>query len=492
MIKRSICAVLALFILLSLAPAALAANPSAMTDITSHWAKEHIFWVMEEGLFNGVSETKFDPNGSMTRGMFVTVLGRLAQADPEKYNTGSQYSDVTKGAYYTPYINWATANGIANGTSSSTFSPDTKVTRQQMAAFIVRFAEKYSYELTPITGQIVSSFTDRKDIADYAKDAVEIMRTTGLLNGYANADGTYAFKPEAFTTRAECATIFRRLSLSIFAESDTPAQPSEPEQTGMPTAISLSKNSLVLRPSETAKLSATVSPDDATDKSVTWVSSNNSVATVTSDGAVTHISPGQAVIYAYTSNDLSAVCRVYCSKGYVGSASDTYAQKCIGIFGEYVVNPRTVYSTAAEAKEHMVEINVKVWDFNTTKTAKVTKTRQLTIHENLAETVTLIFDEIYRCSAMYPINSIGGYAWRGSSASEHTPGLAIDVNYMQNYYCDAQGNAITGSHFDPENDPYSMPVDGEIQKIFEKYGFIRGIYWSSGKKDYMHYSFFGT
>ena len=51
---------------------------------------------------------------------------------------------------------------------------------------------------------------------------------------------------------------------------------------------------------------------------------------------------------------------------------------------------------------------------------------------------------------------------------------------------------ITGKKFDPENDPYSIPVGGEIEQIFAKYGFTRGIYWKSGYKDYMHFSFFGT
>ena len=54
------------------------------------------------------------------------------------------------------------------------------------------------------------------------------------------------------------------------------------------------------------------------------------------------------------------------------------------------------------------------------------------------------------------------------------------------------GKVITGKKFDPENDPYSIPVGGEIEQIFEKYGFTRGIYWKSGYKDYMHFSFFGT
>jgi len=78
-----------------------------------------------------------------------------------------------------------------------------------------------------------------------------------------------------------------------------------------------------------------------------------------------------------------------------------------------------------------------------------------------------------------------------STKSEHDPGLAIDLNVDSNYFCEPDGTPITGSHWDPENDPYSIPIDRVIERTFRKYGFTRGIYWRNGTKDYMHFSFFG-
>ena len=106
-------------------------------------------------------------------------------------------------------------------------------------------------------------------------------------------------------------------------------------------------------------------------------------------------------------------------------------------------------------------------------------------------TIKRVFQEIYECEEKYPITSIISY-WSTGGNSEHNPGTAIDINYLSNPYVAPDGRVITGEKFDPENDPYSIPVGGEIEQIFEKYGFTRGIYWKSGYKDYMHFSFFGT
>ena len=174
----------------------------------------------------------------------------------------------------------------------------------------------------------------------------------------------------------------------------------------------------------------------------------------------------------------------------LGNSLMTYSEKCNLVFGKVVDWPTDYYASAAEAQKHMKTVSVKVWDINSSG-AKVTKTKSFLVHENIAPTVTALFAEIYALPEKPPIHSVGGYR-AGTGSSEHYVGLAIDVNPTENYYCDPDGNAITGSFFKPGVNPYSMPVDGSVQQIFEKYGFSRGIYWSSGYKDYMHYSFFGT
>lgn len=494
--KKILSLVLTCLLVVSAIPAALAADPANMTDISGHWAEEHIIWAMEQGHFNGTTETTFAPEAPMTRAMFVTVLGRMAGVDKEQYQYSSSFTDVEPQQYYAPYVNWAVEKGITTGTGDFTFSPGENITRQQLATFIVRYANAFSYDFLPVTDTIVDSFTDENAIDDYAKGYVEILRTTGLLSGISNNDGTYAFAPRANAKRAECATIFRRMDLSL-----TPTISGTVE----PTSVSLSESSFQLAPGGAHLLSAIVEPENCTDSSVTWLSSDPSVATVDEYGLVTYAGPGTATIYAYTHNSLSASCTVTCTDSYIASAQDSTWTKYVSVFGEALATdlveefgfsystPRKAYATAAEAKSHMVTIGVKVWDFaDSTQTTKITRTLYLDVHENIAATVIQIFDEIYQCDAQYPIKYVGGYRWAGYNSSEHSVGLAIDINPDENYYCDRDGNALTGKYFDPENDPYSMPIDGEIQQIFKKYGFTRGIYWSSGKKDYMHYSFFGS
>ncbi len=174
----------------------------------------------------------------------------------------------------------------------------------------------------------------------------------------------------------------------------------------------------------------------------------------------------------------------------LANASMSKREKLIMIFGTANISDyRSVYSSSAEARTHMTTIKVRTWDIGSDGD-KYTRTWNLTVHENIAPTVQAIFDEIYALPEKPPIHSLGGFRW--ANHSEHSVGLALDVNARENYYCDPNGHALTGSYFRPGEDPYSIPVGGSVDQIFAKYGFKRGIYWQNGYKDYMHYSFFGT
>lgn len=174
----------------------------------------------------------------------------------------------------------------------------------------------------------------------------------------------------------------------------------------------------------------------------------------------------------------------------LGSSGMSKNEKLRMIFGTARISDyRTVYANNAEARPHMTEVTVKTWDINSAG-EKYTRTWKLTVHKNIAATVEAIFAEIYALPEKPPIHSLGGYRW--ANKSEHSVGLAIDINPRENYYCSPSGKALTGSYFRPDSDPYSIPVNGSVDQIFAKYGFTRGIYWRTGYRDYMHYSFFGT
>ena len=175
----------------------------AFTDIRNHWAADNILFATSRGLLYGTSDTTFSPNTGMTRGMFVTALGRLADINPDSYKTG-KFTDVKADAYYAPYANWAAQNGIVEGVTATTFAPDTNINREQMAVIMANYAKKLGYDL-PKTLQAVT-FADNAQISSWAKNAVGAMQQAGILAGKANN----RFAPKGTATRAEVATVLRR------------------------------------------------------------------------------------------------------------------------------------------------------------------------------------------------------------------------------------------------------------------------------------------
>ena len=179
-------------------------NPApAFTDIHNHWAADNILFAASRGLLSGTSDTTFSPNTGMSRGMFVTVLGRLAGINPDSYKTG-KFTDVKTDAYYAPYVNWAAQNGIVEGVTATTFAPDSNINREQMAVIMANYAKKLGYDL-PKTLQAVT-FADNAQISSWAKNAVRIMQQAGILSG---KNGN-KFDPKGTATRAEVATVLRR------------------------------------------------------------------------------------------------------------------------------------------------------------------------------------------------------------------------------------------------------------------------------------------
>ena len=179
-------------------------NPApAFTDIQKHWAADNILFVASRGLLSGTSDTTFSPNTGMTRGMFVTALGRLAGINPDSYKTG-KFTDVKADAYYAPYVNWAAQTGIVTGVTATTFAPDTNINREQMAVIMENYAAKLGYTV-PKTLEAVT-FADNASISSWAKEAVKSMQQAGILAGKTNN----RFDPAGTATRAEVATVLRR------------------------------------------------------------------------------------------------------------------------------------------------------------------------------------------------------------------------------------------------------------------------------------------
>lgn len=189
------------------------ADVPAFTDIEGHWAKADIEFVAARGLLSGTSATTFSPNTAMTRGMFATALGRLANADVSGYKKSS-FPDVKADSYYMGYIEWANKNGIVNGGTDGKFNPDSPVTREQMAVIMSNYAKVIGFTTPRVHTE--NSFADYAKISSYAKAAVKQMQMAGVISG---KNGNI-FDPQGTATRAEVSAVLRRF-VELVISSDT-------------------------------------------------------------------------------------------------------------------------------------------------------------------------------------------------------------------------------------------------------------------------------
>ena len=230
--KQKICALAltaALSLTLLITPV-LAAEVS-FTDTSAHWAREAISAVVEKGLFQGTSADTFSPDVSMTRGMFVTVLGRFAASMGYSISGNSSFTDVSSSAYYASYVAWAADNDIVRGLGDGRFGPDLPVTREQMCTLFLRFLTYIGYQVPSGT---TSNFADAEQISQYAVDAVGSAVELGLIQGSPEGDGM-VFRPGESASRAEVATVFLRLDSLPDIHSQTPTDPVTPVDPATPS-----------------------------------------------------------------------------------------------------------------------------------------------------------------------------------------------------------------------------------------------------------------
>ena len=180
-------------------------------DTTDHWAKNEINAITDLGLFRGVTETSFAPNDAMTRAMFVTVLGRLAEQDGTVISSSGflPFVDVSDTAYYAPYVAWAYTSGIVLGTDAAHFSPDTPISREQTCVLLLRFGETVGW-FASTDEQTVLPYADASSVSDYALSAVKCAYMRNWIQGR-QVESSLIFDPQTTATRAEIATILFRV-----------------------------------------------------------------------------------------------------------------------------------------------------------------------------------------------------------------------------------------------------------------------------------------
>ena len=198
-IKSALALILAVLMMCSvLTVGSFAASP--FSDVKENrWSYKYILTLYEDGIINGKGAGKFAPTDNITRAEFVKILGGIEGINPDSYTT-LQFSDVNYKAWYAGYVAWAVRAGVTTGTSKTAFSPDAKITREQMAVMIYRYATAKNIPLTEVNQAL--KFADDSAIAGYAKTSVSAMQKAGIING--NKSGkSYYFKPVDNATREE-------------------------------------------------------------------------------------------------------------------------------------------------------------------------------------------------------------------------------------------------------------------------------------------------
>lgn len=174
------------------------------TDVNKHWAQDEIEVLASRLITTGKSDTKFDPQGQITRAEFAVLIARALNLPMNEHR--GVFTDVPKSkAWAYAGVEAAFNVGIVKGSSRTTFSPDALITREEIATMIVR-AVKYQDEKL-VTGLDTSkSFADESTIGTFAKESVKQAAALGIVNG---REGN-KFDPKANATRAESAVMLYR------------------------------------------------------------------------------------------------------------------------------------------------------------------------------------------------------------------------------------------------------------------------------------------
>lgn len=178
------------------------------TDVdTTQWYHDSLDYALVHGLFNGISETQFMPDGTMTRAMLVTVLYRLSGSPA--IVVSPDFSDVSADSWYAPAVTWANVVGVVDGMGDGTFRPEDDVTREQTAVILCRYA-KYR-NIFVGRDDTIEGFADADAVSDWARVEMSWAIRVGLINGMNHGK----LEPQGNTTRAQVATLLMRFCLNI-------------------------------------------------------------------------------------------------------------------------------------------------------------------------------------------------------------------------------------------------------------------------------------
>lgn len=184
-------------------------TPSKTTfnDVSANdWFASAVDYVTGKGMMNGTAANTFSPKANTTRGMVVTVLYRL---ENQPSTSAASFTDVASGAYYANAVAWANANGIVSGYGSGKFGPNDKVTREQLAAILYRYAQYKKYDVSGANS--LDGYTDVQSVSSYAVPALQWANAAGVVTGKSGSK----LDPKGYATRAEVAAMLMRFCENV-------------------------------------------------------------------------------------------------------------------------------------------------------------------------------------------------------------------------------------------------------------------------------------
>lgn len=203
---------------------ASAASASNMTDIPSgSWYESAVQYCLNNNYMNGESETKFNPNGTVSRAQMVQVLYNL-EGQPGYTSGHTPFEDITPGSWYYNAIRWSEENGIASGTSATTFKPNAPVTREQVATFFANYA-KFKNNYSGAQSDL-SKYSDRNKISAWAKENISWAVNYGLMSGTSET----TLDPQGTCIRAQLAQFIKNYFKDDSEITPTPTpEPEDPD-----------------------------------------------------------------------------------------------------------------------------------------------------------------------------------------------------------------------------------------------------------------------
>lgn len=442
---------------------------TALAALPSAWSEDYIERAEKIGI---TAFRDFDKNytSPLTREELCSLIINTVETSSSavKYSSKNPFTDTESTDVLKAY-----ELGIVNGMGGSLFMPERKVTRQEAAKIFSTALNLLTDEAEEYDADVLNSFNDSENIAEWARDYTAHLASLGILKGDENEN----FNPSGNITTEQGVA----LCVRIFDKAEKDRNPQI--EADMKLEYEIDGESAYLSWIGSGSFEVTVSekrnsyyPED--------FDANYTQYTVKSSEISFDIFPDK--IYTVTVKD---------SDGRTDSIEFTTDKFTTDYTHREEVRQLTdTFDSAETAEASMQTLEVNVWQIDANG-KKVASTLPLTVNSLIADRVQAVFDEIFAGDEKFPIYSLGAYAWRNPMASgrysEHNLGTAIDINPDHNYCLYSDGSTV-GECYLPYESPYSITPYGDVVRAFEKYGFTWGGDAWKHPKDYMHFSYLGT